>query len=144
MKWLVHVHLRCQPQDAVQISVAVAVAEQLKDYTVIFFFFSFTAEPIITNFVLPSPRHVTLLCLQYEALLVMLALLQAHTVTFFTVVCSTVARCSVLLRQSFCRFLRVMGLFTKEFMEEVTAGDGKLFWLQADSIVYGYCNTGSL
>ena len=119
MKWLVHVHLRCLPQDAVQVSVA----GQLKDSTVIFCFNTFTAEPIITNFVLPSPRHVTLLCLQYEALLVMLALLQTPIVTFFTVVCSTEARCSVLLRQSFCRFLRVMGLFTEEFMEEVTAGD---------------------
>jgi len=39
----------------------------------------------------------------------MLALLQTPTVTFFTVVGSTEARCSVLLRQSFCIFVRVMG-----------------------------------
>jgi len=74
----------------------------------------------------------------------MLTLLQPPTVTFFTVVGSTEARCSVLLRQSFCTFLRVMGLFTKEFMEEVTAGDLKLLRLQADCIVYGCCNSGSL
>jgi len=40
----------------------------------------------------------------------MLALLQTPTVIFFTVVGSTEARCSVLLRQSFCIFVRVMGL----------------------------------
>lgn len=59
MKWVVVVvvHLWCQPQDAVWVSVA----GQQKDSTIIFCYNTFAAEPIITNFVLPSPRHVTLL-----------------------------------------------------------------------------------
>jgi hypothetical protein len=57
MKWLVVVHLGCQPQAAVQISAV----GQLKDSTVICFYNIFTADLIITNFVLLSARHDSVL-----------------------------------------------------------------------------------
>ena len=70
-----------------------------------------------TTLLMVTLKHFVLL------LLVMLALLQPPKMTFFTVVGSTEARCSVLVRQSICSFIRMMGKFTKEFIEEVTAGD---------------------